>query len=96
MRFSWDETKAATNRRKHGVDFIEAVSVFSDEHARLIADPEHSDDEDRFILLGMSARLHLLVICHCYRNGGDEIRIISVRKATRIEQKQYWYLHHES
>ena len=89
LRFEWDERKANSNRRKHGVTFEEAQTVFLDDHALLIDDPDHSDDEDRFVLLGISARLRLLVVCHCYRKSGDVIRIISARKADRSERALY-------
>lgn len=75
--------------------FNEAATVFLDDFARLVSDLEHSREEDRFILLGLSARMRLLVVCHCYRKG-DEIRLISARKATRSEQAQYWKLRHET
>ena len=88
LRFEWDPGKDGANRRKHGVGFEEATSVFLDEDALLIDDPDHSDEEDRFVLLGLS-RLRLLVVCHCYRLGGDVIRIISARKADRSERKLY-------
>jgi uncharacterized protein len=87
-RFEWDEEKNASNRLKHGVSFEESRSAFADECARLIADPDHSDEEDRFILLGMSVQWRLLVVCHCYRHR-DTIRIISARKANRREQMIY-------
>lgn len=89
LRIAWDPVKAAANLGKHGVSFAEAASAFSDEHGRLIRDPDHSGDEDRFILLGMSWSLRLPVVCHCYREESDLIRIISARKATRREQAQY-------
>jgi uncharacterized protein len=89
LRFEWDPAKAATNLRKHGVSFDEARAVFSDERAKLIADPDHSADEERFILLGLGARLRLLVVCHCCRGRGDVIRIISARKATAAESRSY-------
>jgi uncharacterized DUF497 family protein len=89
MEFEWDEGKATINRAKHGISFEEARSAFSDEDARLIDDPDHSDDEDRFILLGLSSPLRLLVVVHCYRAAGDIIRIISARKATSRESKSY-------
>ncbi|HEY5720005.1 MAG TPA: BrnT family toxin [Gammaproteobacteria bacterium] len=89
LRFEWDARKSAANERKHGVSFDEAVTVFADEHARLIADPDHSADEDRFVLLGLSASLRTLVVCHCYRESDEVIRIISARKATRSERTQY-------
>jgi len=88
LRFEWDATKAASNQRQHGVSFEEAETAFADERGRLIADPDHSDEEDRFILMGMSVHLRLLVVCHCYRHG-DTIRIISARRANRSERKQY-------
>lgn len=89
LRFEWDPAKAASNFKKHGVGFDEARSVFADERAKLIADPGHSDDEDRFIMLGLSTKLKLLVVCHCYRSKSNTIRIISVRKATATESRQY-------
>ena len=89
ITFAWDERKAASNLNKHGISFDEARSVFSDEHARLIADPDNSDDEDRFIILGMSIQTRLLVVCHCYRESDRIIRIISARKATRREADIY-------
>ncbi len=89
LRFEWDERKATANASKHGVTFQEAQSAFSDENAKLIDDPDHSDDENRFILLGLSASLRMLVVCHCYRAPDDVIRIISARKATRQESKSY-------
>ena len=89
MRFTWDEAKAAENLRKHGVSFEEGSTAFADENARLKHDPEHSQHEDRFILLGFSATLRLLVVCHAYRENDELIRIISARKATPNERKQY-------
>jgi uncharacterized protein len=89
LHFEWDRRKAVANEKKHGVSFEEAKSVFSDERAKLIDDPDHSDDEDRFILLGLSSTLRVLVICHCYREEGNVIRIISARKATAKESKFY-------
>ena len=89
LRFEWDPRKSSTNRRKHGVGFEEASTVFTDEHALLIDDPEHSDGEDRFILLGLSASLRMLVVCHCYRESDEVIRIISARKANRKERETY-------
>ena len=87
--FEWDKRKASDNRRKHGVSFEEARSAFLDENARVIPDPEHSDDEDRFVLLGLSVRLRLWVVVHGHREAEDVIRIISARKADRSERKQY-------
>jgi uncharacterized protein len=89
LKFEWDERKASANLKKHGVSFDEARSVFFDERAKLIDDPDHSDDEDRFILLGMSSSLRVMVVCHCYRNAGNVIRIVSARKATNHEAKFY-------
>ena len=87
--YEWDVRKASGNKRKHGVSFEEARSAFLDENARVIRDPEHSDEEDRFVLLGLSVRLRLLVVVHCYREAEDVIRIISARKADRSERRQY-------
>jgi uncharacterized DUF497 family protein len=89
LRFEWDKSKATVNLKKHGVSFDEAKSVFSDELAKLIADPDHSEDEDRFILLGYSSSMRLLVVCHCYRIDESIIRIISARKANRHEAASY-------
>jgi len=89
IRFDWDIAKEAANRRKHGVSFEEARSVFLDGNARLIGDPDHSAGEDRYILLGLSHKLCLLVVCHTYRRGHAEIRIISARKANKREKSQY-------
>ena len=89
LRFEWDERTALANERKHGVSFDEARSVFFDERARLIDDPEHSEDEERFILMGLSSSLRLLLVCHCYRSKANVIRIISARKATARESKSY-------
>lgn len=89
LRFEWDPSKAAINIRKHGVSLEEARSVFADERARLIDDPDHSENEDRFILLGLSSSLRVLVVAHCYRLEDNVIRIISARKATREEQRYY-------
>jgi len=89
VRFDWDRRKSRSNEHKHGVSFEEAQTVFLDEDARLLFDPEHSDDEDRFVLLGLSVRLRVLVVCHCYREHDAVIRIISARPATRNERLQY-------
>ena len=89
IRFVWDSRKAKVNLRKHGISFDEAQTVFLDERALLIADPDHSDEEDRFVLLGLSARLRTLVVCHCWRESESEIRLISARKANSVEQNQY-------
>lgn len=89
IQFALDKAKAAENLRKHGVSFEEASTVFADENARLKHDPDHSQGEDRFILLGFSAKLRILVVCHAYREEKEVIRLISARKATRNERKQY-------
>jgi len=89
LKFEWDAHKASANLKKHGVSFDEAKAVFYDERAKLIDDPEHSEDEERFILLGLSSSLRVLVVCHCYRSSGNIIRIISARKATTSETKFY-------
>ena len=89
LRFEWDERKAVANARKHGVSFEEARSVFLDERARLIDDPDHSENEARFILLGLSSSLRMLLVCHCYRSAGNVIRIVSARKATARESQSY-------
>ena len=88
-RFEWDRKKAALNRRKHGVSFEEAQTVFYDEHAIEFFDPDHSNREDRFIMLGLSFNLRLLVVCHCVREAQSVIRIISARRATRHEAETY-------
>ncbi len=95
LTFSWDERKNRANQHKHGVSFEEAKTVFSDENARLTADPDHSEAEDRFILLGLSAKLRLVVVCHAYYEKDEIIRIISARRADRSEQKQYRDFRHE-
>jgi len=89
MRFEWDEEKSGLNERKHGVTFEEARSVFYDDTALLYDDPDHSEDEERFLLLGPSVLGRVLVVVHCCREEGDVIRIISARKATRREQDAY-------
>ena len=89
LKFTWDSQKAAVNLKKHGISFEEAKTVFYDEFARLIPDPEHSNEEDRFILLGVSVPLRLLIVCHGVREDREIIRIISARKATKPEQRQY-------
>jgi len=88
--FEWDARKGASNKKKHGISFDEAQTVFSDENALLIHDPDHSAEENRFILLGMSLKLRIMVVCHCWRKSESVVRIISARKATRSEQRQYW------
>jgi uncharacterized DUF497 family protein len=87
--FEWDENKNIANTRKHGISFEEAMTVFDDDNALYKPDPDHSQGEDRFIILGFSVSLRLLVVCHCYRGSDEVIRIISARKATKSERAQY-------
>ena len=89
MRFEWDSNKADLNLKKHGISFEEAKTVFYDERAVLFDDPDHSLDEDRFLILGLSQNLRLLIVSHCLREEGNVIRIISARKAMKIEERQY-------
>jgi uncharacterized DUF497 family protein len=89
LRFTWDPGKARANVNKHGVTFEEARSVFCDEHAVEFYDDVHSEWEDRFLLLGLSSRLRLLLVCHCHREAEGVIRIVSARKATPAESKHY-------
>ena len=89
IQFEWDEMKNALNKNKHGISFEEAASVFADPDALIIPDPDHSIEEDRFLILGFSLKLKLMVVCHCYRKADAVIRIISARSATRNEAKQY-------
>ncbi len=89
ITFDWDPNKNRSNQKDHGVSFEEAETVFYDDNARLISDPEHSQEEDRFILLGLSSRLRMLLVVHCYRQDDEVVRIISARKASRGERKNY-------
>ncbi|MBO6205686.1 MAG: BrnT family toxin [Lachnospiraceae bacterium] len=89
LLFDWDANKNRINKQKHGIDFIEASTVFFDKQAILFDDPEHSEDEDRFILLGMSESSNICIVCHCYREDDTVIRIISARKATKREEEAY-------
>ena len=89
LNFNWDAGKNAQNKAKHGVSFEEAQTVFFDENAMEFFDPDHSKDEDRFIMLGVSIRLRVLVVCHCHRRG-KTVRIISARKANHREERDYW------
>ena len=89
LHFEWDPQKDLTNQKKQGVSFAEASTVFEDVNALVISDPEHSEDEERFIILGFSLQANLLVVCHCYRASESVIRIISARKATKNETRQY-------
>ena len=90
LRFEWDKSKNAANLKKHNVSFEEAKSAFYDEQAVVFSDPDHSDDEDRFILLGLSAKTRVVVVCHCFRESETVVRIISARKADRAEEYDYW------
>ncbi|MCK4304580.1 MAG: BrnT family toxin [Candidatus Eisenbacteria sp.] len=90
LRFVWDPRKNRTNRAKHGISFEEAQTAFLDTNAKVYFDPDHSGTEDRFILLGISSQLRVLVVCHCYRESEMVVRVISARKADRSEQKDYW------
>jgi uncharacterized DUF497 family protein len=89
MQFAWDENKNKANIKKHKVSFEEAQSVFFDKNAKIIHDPDHSDIEDRFIILGLNKLLNLLVVCHCYKENDNIVRIISARKATKKESLKY-------
>lgn len=89
IRFEWDKNKNEINIKKHGISFSEATSVFYDPEAIIFDDPDHSDDEERFIIMGISAKANLLTVCHCYRDKDKVIRLISARKATKTEEKDY-------
>jgi len=89
LRFEWDAAKAAANKRKHGVSFQEAQTVFWDDFALFEDDPDHSDEEERFLLLGLSSKPRVLVVVHCHRTDPDTIRLISARKATASERSRY-------
>ena len=89
LSFEWDPQKDLINRKKLGVSFEEVATVFEDVNALVISDPEHSEDEERFVILGFSLQANLLVVCHCYRASESVIRIISARKATKNESRQY-------
>ncbi len=89
LEFEWDERKDRENRRKHGISFEEAKTVFFDENAVEFHDDEHSQGEDRFLMLGLSGKLRVLLVCHCLRERETVIRIISARKATKKEQEFY-------
>ena len=89
MIFEWDENKALANIKKHGVSFEEARAVFYDDYAVLFDDPDHSEAEDRFLIIGMSSEKGVCIVSHCYRSEDERIRIISVRKATRTERSIY-------
>ena len=90
MSFEWDADKDQINTKKHGVSFSEAKTAFYDQNAIQFYDPEHSEDEDRFLLLGTSFQSNTLVVCHCFREEETTIRIISARKADKSEKQAYW------
>ena len=90
IQFEWDSNKAQSNKRKHGVSFEEAATAFYDDNGILIADPDVSEGEERYLLLGMSSSPRELVVCHCYRESDTVIRIISARHADKDEKAQYW------
>ena len=89
MKIVWDENKNQENIRKHKISFEEAKTVFYDPNGKLIDDPDHSEGEDRFVILGLSKMLNLLVVCHCYRENDEIVRIITARKATKKESRYY-------
>ena len=89
IHFEWDDHKNTTNMQKHKISFVEAMTVFDDSNALYKPDPEHSCDEERFIIIGISVSLRLLVVCHCYRKSDMVVRLISARKATKQEWEQY-------
>jgi uncharacterized DUF497 family protein len=90
LRFKWDEKKNKANVKRHGVSFEEARTVFYDEKAIQFYDPDHSEEEDRFILLGLSYKPQVLIVCHCFRESETVVRIISARKADKDEEREYW------
>jgi uncharacterized DUF497 family protein len=92
IEFAWDQRKARSNLAKHGVSFEKAQTVFLDENARLINDPDHSGEEERFVLLGYSFQARCLIVSHCYRESSSVIRLISARRATTHEEELYWRL----
>lgn len=93
IHFTWDHQKNVTNIKKHNISFEEAKTAFYDANAKAIYDPDHSEDEDRFILLGLSTTLKILIVCHCYNETAETIRIISARKANKNETEQYGGCH---
>jgi uncharacterized DUF497 family protein len=90
LHVEWDAAKEKANLKKHGIAFDEARTAFFDENAVQFFDPDHSEEEDRFILLGMSFKLRVLVVCHCYREGETVVRLFSARKADKDEEREYW------
>lgn len=89
ISFEWHEAKDRANQKKHGISFEEAKSVFFDEYAVQFYDEGHSVEENRFIMLGMSSESRILIVCHCERERGETIRIISARRATKNERRFY-------
>jgi hypothetical protein len=92
IEFAWDRRKGRSNEAKHGVSFEEAQTVFLDENARLLDEPDHSGGEDRFVLLGFSFQARCLIVSHCYRESDSVIRLISARRAVAREEEMYWSL----
>ncbi len=90
LSFRWDPRKERLNVKKHGVSFREASTAFYDEQAIQFFDPDHSEEEDRFLLMGISFKLRVLVVCHCYRESEEIVRLISARKANTNEEQEYW------
>ena len=90
LKFEWDKRKETMNVKKHGVSFKDGRTVFYDESAIQFYDPDHADQEDRFILLGLSLKPQVLVVCHCFRESETVVRIISARKADKDEERAYW------
>lgn len=90
IKFEWDAGKEKRNLRKHGISFEEARTAFSDENAVQFFDPDHSEEEDRFILLGMSFKLWVIIVCHCFRESETVVRLFSARKADKGEEQEYW------
>ena len=90
LSFEWDDRKESTNRKKHGISFEEARTAFYDDNALVFFDPDHSEDEDRFILLGLSFRPQVVVVCHCFRESESIVRLVSARKADKGEEHEYW------
>jgi uncharacterized protein len=91
ISFEWDDNKNIRNKKVHGISFEEAQTSFYDKYARFIPDILHSEQEERFLLLGYSSKARLLTVCHCYRKNDDIIRIISARKASKFETEQYYH-----
>jgi uncharacterized DUF497 family protein len=92
LKFEWNQNKEKENIKKHSVSFEEARTAFYDTNAFQFFDPDHSKNEDRFILLGLSFKPRILIVCHCYREDESTIRLISARKADKKEEKEYWRL----